>query len=46
MARRITSEKLSDHQYREGYARSLVGKEVEWNGDNNAEHMWEQENRQ
>ena len=41
-ARRIKSEKLREHQCREGYARSLEGKGVEWNGDNNDEHMWEQ----
>ena len=31
--RRIRSEKLSEHQYREG-------KGVEWDGDDNVEHMW------
>ena len=41
-ARRIRSEKLREHQNREGYVRSLEGKGVEWNGDNNVEHMWEQ----
>ena len=41
-ARRIRSEKLREHQYREGYVRSLEGKGVEWDGDNNVEHMWEQ----
>ena len=30
--RRIISEKLREHQYREGYARSLEGKRVEWDG--------------
>ena len=40
-ARRIRSEKLMGHEYREVYARSLVGKEVEWDGDN-VKHMWEQ----
>ena len=35
-ARRIRSE---------GYARSLEGKGVEWDGDNNVEHMWEQVKR-
>ena len=44
-ARRIRSEKLREHQYREGYARSLEGKEVEWDGGNNIEHMWEQVKR-
>ena len=41
----IRSEKLREHQYREGYARSLEGKGVEWDGDNNVEHMWEQVKR-
>ena len=45
-ARRIRSKKLREHQYREGYGRSLEGKEVEWNGDDNVEHMWEQVNGQ
>ena len=31
--------------YREGYARSLEMKGVEWNGDNKVEHMWEQVKR-
>ena len=34
-ARRIKSEKLRKHKYKEGYARSLDG------GENNVEHMWE-----
>ena len=33
------SEKLREHQYREGYDRSLEGKRVEWDGENNAEHI-------
>ena len=41
-ARRIRSEKLREHQYREEYARSLEGKRVEYNGENNVEHIWEQ----
>ena len=41
-ARMIRSEKLRDHQYRKGVARFLDGKGVEWVGDNNVEHMWEQ----
>ena len=41
-ARNIRSKKLREDQYREGYAKSLEGKGVEWNGDNNVEHMWEQ----
>ena len=44
-ARRIRSEKLREHQYRERYIRSLEGKGVEWDGDNNVEHMWEQVKR-
>ena len=43
--RRIRSEKLREHQYRVGYARSLEGKGVEWDGDDNVEHMWEQVKR-
>ena len=39
---RIRSEKLREHQYREGYARSLEGKRVELDGKNNVEHMLEQ----
>ena len=41
-ARRIRSEKLREHQYREEYARSLEGKGVELNEKNNVEYMWEQ----
>ena len=44
-ARRIRSKKPKEHQYREEYDRSLWGKEVEWVGDNNVEHMWEQVKR-
>ena len=44
-ARRIRSEKMIQHQYREGYDRSLKGKGVKWDGDNNGEHMWEQVKR-
>ena len=40
-ARRIRNEELREHQYRDGYARSLEGQGVEWD-DNNVEHMWEQ----
>ena len=36
------SEKLREHQYREGYTRSLGGKRVEWDGENNVEHIREQ----
>ena len=36
---RIRSEKLREHQYREGYARTLEGKGVEWDGDNKVEHI-------
>ena len=40
--RRIRSKKLRKHQYREGYARSLEEKGVEWDGENNVYHMWGQ----
>ena len=40
--RMIISEKLMEHQYREEYTRSLEGKRVEWDGENNVEHIWEQ----
>ena len=43
--RRIRNEKLREHQYREGYNRSLEGKGVECDGDDNVEHMWEQVKR-
>ena len=36
-ARRTRIEKLREHQYREGYARSLERKRVEWDGENNVE---------
>ena len=32
--RRIRSEKLREHQHREGYGRSLEGKGVEWDEEN------------
>ena len=41
LARRIRSEKLRDHQNKEGYAKSLGGKGVEWDGNNNVEHLWD-----
>ena len=41
VVRRIRREKLRKHQYREVYARSLEGKGVECDGENNDEHMWE-----
>ena len=44
-ARRIRNKKLRKHQYKKGYARSLEGKGVEWDIDNNVEHMWEQVKR-
>ena len=44
-ARRIRNEKLREHQDREGYARSLEWKGVEFDGDTNVEHMWEQVKR-
>ena len=34
-ARRIRSEKLREHKYKEEYARSRV----EWDGENNVKHM-------
>ena len=37
-------KKLREHQYREGYARSLEGKRLERDGDN-VKHMWEQVKR-
>ena len=39
-ARKIRCEKLREHQYTEGYARSLEEK-----GENNVEYMWEQVKR-
>ena len=36
-ARRIISEKLREYRYREGYEENRV----EWNGENNVEHMSE-----
>ena len=41
-ARRIRSEKQREHQCRERYARSLEGKTVEWDGENNVEHLRDQ----
>ena len=38
-SRGIRSEKLREHQYREGSARPLGGKGVECDGDNDVEHM-------
>ena len=40
-ARRIRIEKMKEHQYREGYARSLEGKRVERDGENDVQYMWE-----
>ena len=40
-ARRIKSEKLREHQDIEGYTRSLEGKRVEWDEENNVEVVWE-----
>ena len=40
-ATRIKSEKLREHQYREGCVMYFEGKEVEWDGDNKVDHMWE-----
>ena len=33
-ARRIRSEKMREHQYKEGYARSLEGKGLGWDKEN------------
>ena len=33
------------NQYRKCYARYLEGKRVEWDGENNVVHMWEQVKR-
>ena len=41
-ARMIRSDKLKEHQYSEGYARSFEGKGIEYDEDNKGEHMWEQ----
>ena len=37
--RMTRSEKLREHQSREGYARYLEGKRLEWDGENNVGHM-------
>ena len=34
---------MREDQYREGYARSLEVKRVEWDGENSVKHMWEEE---
>ena len=44
-ARRIRTEKLREYQYREGYARFLGGKGVEWDEENNIEWIWGQVKR-
>ena len=36
--RKIRNDKMREHHYREEYARSLEGKELDWDGDNNVEH--------
>ena len=38
-------EKARKHHYREEYARSLEGKILEWDRENNVKHMWEQVKR-
>ena len=43
--KRIRREKLREHQYREGHAKSLERKRVEGDGDDNVKHMWEQVKR-
>ena len=40
--RRNRSKKLREDRDREGYAKSLEGKRVEGDGDNNVKHMLEQ----
>ena len=44
-ARKVRSKKLREHWYREGYARSLEGKGIEWDGDNNIGHMFDRMDR-
>ena len=39
--RRIRSKKMREHHYLEQYVRSLQGKGVEWDGDDNVEYKWE-----
>ena len=41
-AKRIISEKMRKHQYREGYAIGLESKNVDWDRESTVEHMWEQ----
>ena len=41
-ARRIISETLREDRYREEYTRSLKGKRVGRDRDNNVKHMWEE----
>ena len=41
-ARRIRSRKLKEHSSEKNMPRSLEGKRVEWDGENNVEHMREQ----
>ena len=41
-ASRIRLEKSKEHQYREGYAKSLESEWGEWDGESNGEHIWEQ----
>ena len=38
-AKRNRSKKLRERHYREGYARFLEGKGVEWDEDNNVKNM-------
>ena len=37
---------MREHQYIEGYAKSLEGKRVPWDGENTVDHMWEQLKRE
>ena len=43
--RRIIIEEMRENQHREGYTRCLEGNGVEWDEENNVEHMWEQVKR-
>ena len=36
-AREVRSEKLREHQFIEGYAKSLESRKVEWDGKSNVE---------
>ena len=38
--RRIRNEKLREHQYRDGYSKSLERERIEWDGESNVEYTW------